>query len=102
MFNVRFGPILINTSNEHPLKACCRSPLTKLLLAGRVLGNMFFQRTAPQGLKGVTTAIQCIHFGKIRMLTAQIAPFDTMGGYAGVILFFNFCLSHNLHSFLGD
>lgn len=37
---------------------------------GRILGNMFFELFAPQTLKGVTTAIQSIRFGKIGSFTA--------------------------------
>jgi len=47
---------------------------------------MLLELFAPQGLKGMATAIQGFEFGGIRPFTAQITPLDFMGRYAWVII----------------
>jgi len=47
---------------------------------------VFLEGIAPQGLKGSATAIQGIHFGEIRILAAQVTPFDPVRRHPGVIL----------------
>jgi hypothetical protein len=46
---------------------------------------MFLELFAPQGLKGVTAAIQGFDFGGSCPFAAQIAPPDPMGCHAGIL-----------------
>ena len=71
----------------YPLKvlpSCGGSPFTKFFFTGSVLGHVFLKDIAPNGLKGSTAAVQGVHLGKIRMLAAQIAPFNPVRGYPGI------------------
>ena len=45
---------------------------------------MFLKGLAPQGLKGSAAAVEGVHLGEVRMLTAQVAPLDAVGGDAGI------------------
>jgi hypothetical protein len=46
---------------------------------------MFFQFSAPQGLKRMAAAIQRFEFSSICPFTAQITPLDLMGCHSGVL-----------------
>ena len=63
----------------------CRAALAELPFTGSIFSDMLLELFAPQGLKGVATAIQGFEFGGIRPFTAQITPFNPRCFYSRII-----------------
>jgi hypothetical protein len=77
----------VTSGTRHPnlsLKPGCGTSFAEHNFTGCVFGDMFFKFITPKGLKRPAASIQSVHLCKIRMFTAQIAPFDGMGGNTGV------------------
>jgi len=84
LLDIGCSPFPLYLLNASP--ACGRSFFTEFFFTGRILGHVFLKGIAPQGLKCAATAVQGVHLGEVRVLAAQVAPLDAVGGYPGVIL----------------
>jgi len=67
------------------LKSGCGSSFSKKIFTGRVFGDMFFKLFAPERLKRSTGSVQCVQLCKISRFTEQVAPFNFVSCYAGVL-----------------
>jgi hypothetical protein len=74
-------------------KSGCRAPFPESFFTRGILGHVFLQQTAPQGLKCATASIHGIQLGKVGMWAAVVTPLDLMGRDTGILLCscFPFC-----------
>ena len=59
--------------------------LTEARLTGRIFSHVLLELFAPQGLKGMTAAVQSVEFGGSGPFAAQIAPLDFRRFHTGIL-----------------